>query len=397
MNGKSKTAIPAMWLIILIAGLIQLSETVYSPSLPDIAVALTTSDSLVEYTLTIFLFSFALGVLFWGRISDKLGRKPCVIAGLVVYLIGCILCYYAPTIEILMLSRFIQAFGGSIGSVLMQAICRDAFHGAALGRAYSTVGSALGAFPAIGPIIGGFIAEYLGWRGVFLFLTIFGALITILAMIMLPETHHRDVRQKISLKEVALKMLQDEKVRIYGFLVAICNGLTFSYYAEGSFYLVEMLGVSPVEYGISFAPIAAGMILGGVYSRWLNQHMAVHHIILRGLCISLVSNILFAGIVIFSCIFLIPKEVLTVTTIVSFMAMSFGVCMVTTNSLAQALVEYKWCIGSASSLFGFSYYIVISLVTFGMGALHNDTLLPMPLYFLVLNILMLGAYRKLRH
>ena len=119
--------IPPIWLIIIIVGLPQLSETVYTPSLPEIAGALKTSPAMVEHTLTIYLFSFAIGTLFWGWLSDRLGRKPCVMMGLCVFICGCVGCYVSLSIEALMLSRFIQAFGGSIGSVLGQAIWRDAY------------------------------------------------------------------------------------------------------------------------------------------------------------------------------------------------------------------------------------------------------------------------------
>ena len=74
--------LPAIWLIILIVGLPQFAETVYTPTLPEIANALKTSVPMVEYTLTIYLLGFAIGTLFWGKLSDRLGRKPCVIAGL---------------------------------------------------------------------------------------------------------------------------------------------------------------------------------------------------------------------------------------------------------------------------------------------------------------------------
>src|SRR5438105_5944435 len=132
--------LPAIWLIVLIVGLPQLSETVYTPSLPDIADGMKTSEAMVEYTLTIYLLGFAIGTLFWGILSDKIGRKPCVLAGLLIFIVGCIGCYYSSTITELMLARFIQALGGSIGSIIGQAICRDAFHGQSLGKAYSLIG-----------------------------------------------------------------------------------------------------------------------------------------------------------------------------------------------------------------------------------------------------------------
>ncbi len=102
---RAQVLLLAIWLIVLIAGLPQLSETVYTPSLPDIAQALHASEAMVEYTLTIYLLWLAMGTLFWGKISDGLGRKPCVIAGLSIFIAGCIGCYVSRSIEMPMLSR----------------------------------------------------------------------------------------------------------------------------------------------------------------------------------------------------------------------------------------------------------------------------------------------------
>ena len=194
--------LPAIWLIILMAGLPQFAETVYTPTLPEIANALKTSVPMVEYTLTIYLFGFAIGTLFWGKLSDSIGRKSCVIAGLFIFILGCIGCYFSNTITLLLISRFVQAFGGSIGSVLTQTICRDAFQGPSLGKVYASVGSALAIFPAIGPVIGGTIASNFAWFNIFLVLLVAATLLLVLVIIYLPETHHRDLRKPVSIKTV---------------------------------------------------------------------------------------------------------------------------------------------------------------------------------------------------
>lgn len=390
-----KKLAPATWLILLLAGISQLSETVYTPSLPAIAHTLHTSAAMVEYTLTIYLFGFALGTLFWGKLSDQLGRKPCVFAGLVIFILGCLGCYYSHSIAELMSSRLLQSFGGSIGSVLVQAICRDAFHGPALGKIYSLVGSALAIFPVIGPIVGGVIAEHYGWANIFLFLVLFSLFLAIMVLLHLPETHHKEHRQPVPLIKVMMSLLRDKKVIALGLVVAGCNGIAFSYFAEGSFYLIKLLGLSPSHYGLTFVILAAGTLLGGVLSRKLHGTHTSQCIMDYGLLIVFLGSSLFSGVMLLHLMLPMSKEFLIVTTIFSQMSLLIGICMTTVNALAMALVDYKWCVGTASSLFGFFYYVGISLFTFGMGSLHNGTLLPMPLYFLAISGFMLFVRRRM--
>lgn len=380
---------PAIWLIVLIAGLPQLSETVYTPSLPEIADSLSASESMVEYTLTIYLFGFAIGALFWGKLSDKHGRKPCVLVGIFTFILGCIGCYYSTNIEMLMASRFAQAFGGSVGSVLGQAITRDSFHGPALGKAYAAVGSALAIFPAIGPIIGGIIAESFGWQSIFLFLMLCAILLFICVICILPETHHGANRQSVSIFDVALHLCKDKRVLAFGLIVGAANGIGFCYLAEGSFVLIKMLGLSPAQYGSSFIFIAGSGMCGGLLSKKLHNHHTSRTIMGYGAIAMLVAAVLFIIFTFMHLLFELSDDFMIGAIIISQMMFMFGGGMTTTNALALALIDYKWCVGTASSLFGFSYYCLISLFTLGMGFLHNGTLLPMPLYFLAMTALIL--------
>lgn len=388
--------LPAIWLIVLIVGLPQLSETIYTPSLPDIARDLMTSESSVEFNLTIYLFGFSVGTLFWGKLSDKFGRKSCVLWGLFVFILGCIGCYFSQSISALMFSRFIQAFGGSIGSVLGQAICRDAFHGPALGRVYSTVGSSLALFPAVGPIVGGVIAEQWGWSNIFLCLIAFSVVLSVLIFYLLPETHHKESRQPIVMKNVALALLRDKRVIGLGLIVAASNGISFSYYAEGSFYLIQLLGLSPSQYGLSFVLLALSTMMGGLTSKRLHTRYNSHDIMEHGLIIICLATVAFSIFAFLHHKLFLHSHGMIGITIVMQMLIMFGICMATSNALAMALVDHKWCIGTASSLFGFFYYCVISLFTFGMGILHNGTTLPMPLYFLGLSLFMIFLKKWIR-
>lgn len=381
---------PALWLIFIITGLPILSETVYTPSLPEISKRLGTTESMTEYTLTIFLLGFALGIFFWGKLSDRLGRKPCLILGILIYIIGCISCYFSDSIHLLLISRFIQAFGGSAGSVLSQAACRDAFHGPALGKAYSTIGAALPIFPAIGPVVGGVIAEHFDWTYIFSILAVLGTLLCIVVIFYMPETNPKHQRTRVSLKSVVLHLIKDKKVLVCALIVGGCQGISFSYFAEGSFYLIELLGLSPSHYGASFIMIAGSAAMGAMCSRQLHSKaVAPETIMSYGLRIIFSSTLMFSISALFINYALESKSILIYITILSQMGVALGMSMAINNALAIALTEYKWCTGTASSLFGFSYYIIISICTLIMGMLHNGTILPMPLYFLTISSLMI--------
>lgn len=387
--------LPPIWLIVLIAGIGQISETVYSPALPAIAASLNTQASWVEYTLTIYLLSFGIGTLFWGCLSDRFGRKPCVLAGLNIYIIGSLGCYLADSLSILMISRFIQGFGGSIGSVLAQAICRDAFSGSNLSKAYSSVTGALAVFPAIGPIIGGVITQQFSWPIIFIFLIIFGISVFIISLRALPETLKTRTEKLPSLLNILSQLIKDQKVIGFGLLVAGCNGIMFSYYAEGSFYLIELLGLSPSQYGTTFMLMASATVVGSVVSRKLHDKTKSEKIIQYGLRIITSNSALLLFSVLFEKCMHFSKVYLLALTIVAMMGNMAGICMVTSNALALALKDYRHAIGTASSLFGFFYYLGVSLCTFGMGLVHNGTLIPMPLYFLGLATIMFGIFKSL--
>ena len=387
MDTRISAPLPAIWLIVLIAGLPQLSETVYSPSLPDIAQALQTSVTMTEHTLTIYLLGFALGILFWGKCSDAWGRKPCMMAGLILFILGCMGCYMSQTVGMLMMARFIQAFGGSIGSVLAQAMTRDAFHGPALGKVYASVGSALAIFPALGPLCGGWIAQQWGWRSIFIVLMTVAAILVVLIHTRLPETHPKAERTKVSLWHVAKQLITDTKVLGYGLIVACCWGILFSYFSEGPFYLITGLGLSQTDYGLSFIPIGVAAMVGGMVSKTLQNRYSGKKIMICGLLIVDFALTGFAALaVIYPLKGIFPHHILP---IVSLTIAVFGMSMATNTALALALSDYKKSIGTASSVFGFFYYAMVALLTFVMGLLHDGTLLPMPLYFFVLSTIML--------
>ena len=159
-----------------------------------------------------------------------------------------------------------------------------------IGKVYSMVGSALSIFPAVGPIVGGLITQNLGWRAIFLFLILFASLLLIILVFLLPETHHAENRTAISIKEVALRLIKDKKVLGFAFIVGGCNGISFSYFAEGPFYMIKILGLTASQYGLTFVPLASAALFGGILSKSLHQTHSALAIMRYGLNIILTAT-----------------------------------------------------------------------------------------------------------
>ncbi|MBP9752703.1 MAG: multidrug effflux MFS transporter [Proteobacteria bacterium] len=384
------TLFPPIWLIIFIIGLPQLSESVYSPSLPEIALFLKTHESFVEMTLSIYLIGFAIGSLFFGIISDKYGRKPSILGGIFIFLMGSILCSLATSIDMLLISRFIQAFGGSIGSVLGQAICRDAFKGKDLAKIYSTVGSCLPLFPALGPIVGTVILTFSKWQGIFYFLIIMALILTVLVVYYLPETLHE--KKEIEILTTLKKMIKNQTILKYGLFIGLANGISFSYYAESPFFFKEILKMDDVLFGISFLGISTFVMAGAMYNKKLIDHISQDDLIKKASNYIMVIAILLAILPFFA----ISDSFFIVICLGLLCGIFFFIPMITGNALSSALKDFKDSIGTASSIFGFYYYIIVSLTTGGMAILHNGTLFAMPFYFLVIALLMFYISRGKR-
>lgn len=386
---------PPIWLLVVIIGLPQLSETVYTPALPDIAHALGVSESWAEYTLTIYLAGFSFGILLWGNLSDRWGRKPTLLAGFLLYTLGCAGCFFSTSLWMLMASRFVQALGGGAGSVLGQSICRDSFHGPARAKSFAAIGGALTFSPAIGPMLGGFIDQTFGWPAIFITLILCGIAVMSIASVWLRETHPTPSKGRVNLLRLAFELFSRKKVVGYALLVAATNGIQFSYFAEGSFYLIKQLGLSPAHYGMSFMALAGAGMFGGWLSHRLHDIFPVAVIMRQGIILIISFNALFA---VGTCIlgYVGASAWWSIgLTLVSMMATFLGMRFIIPGALAQALEGQTHSVGSASSLFGFFYYMLISISTMVMGMLHNGTLYPMPFYFLGLALLLWFALKVL--
>src|ERR1700684_3763278 len=178
-------------LLSLLTGLGPLTMDMYLPSLPAIGQALGASTGQVQLTISSYLIVFAAGQIVYGPVSDRIGRRPVILAALVLYGVATIVCALAQSIEILIAVRFVQALGGAGSIVLARAAVRDLYSGVRAGRELSLMGSITAFAPIVAPAIGGVLQTVFGWRSTFILLVVFALASWATAVRFLPETLHR--------------------------------------------------------------------------------------------------------------------------------------------------------------------------------------------------------------
>jgi predicted MFS family arabinose efflux permease len=326
----------------------QLAQTLYSPALGDISRALAVSAQTAGQTLSVYFLAFALGVVTWGRMCDRIGRRPSMLAGLALYALACALGMSARTFTGLLLAQALAAFAAAVGSVVTQTVLRDRFQGAQLAQVFSLAGMALAVSPALGLFSGASLVQGFGYRGVLGALLLLAVVLWAWSWRALPETRTPHL-PAVSLWRTLARMLRDPGIWRSALWVAAFNVALFSYYSLGPF-LFERLGVDASWFGYSGVLLALGSGVGA----WLNQRL------LRVGCNALQLIRLAAGISLLGGIgvWLLRENVAFVLPML-LVVLAFG--MAIPNILGAALKQYPDCLGTAGALLGLLYYLLIGL------------------------------------
>lgn len=163
-----------LFFLVLISAFPPLTIDLYLPALPQMVDILGTNKSMVNLTLSVYFVTYAVGLLFWGPLSEKQGRKPILFAGIGIYIVASLLCAAAPTIEMLIGGRLLQAFGGSAITVISTAVVKDMYQGREREKIMATVMSLVIIAPMVAPIFGAFLLKVASWRMMFVSLAAFG-------------------------------------------------------------------------------------------------------------------------------------------------------------------------------------------------------------------------------
>jgi MFS family permease len=286
--------------------------------------------------------------------------------------------------------RMVQAFGASVGSVITQTMIRDLYEGSERIQLFSIISGALAFSPAIGPLVGGFVSEWYGWRANFSLLNLLAMGLLLWSWHSLPETRAVHVPQLTWREILKLNRSMVSSAAFWGHVILIgtTNGILFSFYEEAPFVFIEKLGIAPSIYGCLGMLIAGSSLLAAHLSYRLSlQKIAPEATIRRGACCAIAGSALWLAI---AAAGELQSGSLGFVAALAGMALLFlGVGLIIPNSLSLALRPFQAIGGTAGSLFGGYYYVLIAFFTWAMGWFHNGSACPLPGYLLALSILAL--------
>ena len=232
----------------------------YLPALPTLGASLHASPAAVQMSLTVFFIVIGVCQLFYGPISDVFGRKPPIYAGLMIFAVGSIGCALAPTIEVLIAFRAMQAFGACAGMVVPRAIVRDLYTGHEAARLMSLLMLVMSVSPILAPLAGSLVISLWSWREVFAVLAVVAVLCLAMTVVQLPETHPAERRLGKTLGGAFSSYSGLLRDPVFMGLSLVCGfGLAtfFVFIGSAPFVYIEHFGLTPTQFSLAFALNAA--------------------------------------------------------------------------------------------------------------------------------------------
>ena len=362
------------------------------PSLPATAQALGARPATVQLTVTLFLAGFALAQLLHGPLSDRLGRRRVVLGGLVVYVVGGLACWVAPSARLLVAARVLQAVGAGAGPVVGRAVIRDLYEPGRAARVLGYMGTAQALTPILAPIVGGVVHVAFGWRAVYLALALCGVAFLGLAALLVPETNRLrdpDALRPGHLATNAADLLGDRTFLGYVLVAALMFGGQFAFISGSSFVLIGVLGVAPDVYGLCFGLVAFGLMTGSFLTARLTARAGIDRLIFAGTCVGAVGGGLMAA--------LAWGGIWTVAAVIGPMyVFAVGVGIVLPAAVAGAIGPFPRTAGLASAVLGFLQLTAASAYGILVGRFYNGTPIPMAMAIAGAGLGALAAHHLVR-
>lgn len=362
MNKKISTPLTVLITCLSVGGLI--STDIFLPAFGEMRFFYKVTEEKIQDSIAIFLFGVAFSQLFYGPLSDSLGRKKTLIAGLLIWLISTVGVIYTTHINELLSLRLLQGIGSCAGITISRAIINDMMDKKSSAQLYLVIFPFVGMSPAIAPMIGGILTQHFGWRACFIFLTLFILVTLVLCFTVLPETLPVEKRQKLSMLAAinnTVGVMRNTTFLFYAAIPCFAYAAYFSYIVESPFMLAK-LGLSPIYVGYTYILLSASYVAGNLKAKKLSRREGIEETIRRGYRIFVVGGIIFA-LQMYVSPFPLP------TTIIAISILTFGNGYLLPLGTASAIAAHPHASGTASGVMGALQLGSAALATLLIGKL----------------------------
>ena len=368
LPGEGATERPAprvsapLWLPALFTLAGTLAMHIFVPALPAAGAELGASDATMQMTVTLYLLGMAFGQLVYGPLSDRFGRRPVLMGGLALYVVGGLAAALAPHAGSLVAARLFQALGGCAGLVLGRAIVRDTTEGSEAARRMALMNLLITIGPGLAPILGGAMNVALGWRSILFLLCALGVATLLCAWRLLPETGTRETLPKGVLARHYVSLLRSPAFIGLAIGGSCATTAMYGFVAAAPFIYIDQLGRPPLEVGFYLCALISGVWIGSMLARQLVVRLGSECLIRRGNALSLLGALAFlAGTLL--------GQLSVPLVVASTFLFSLGAGTASPLALTTAIGLNLKVIGSASGLYGFTQMMVgvlcTALVTLG--------------------------------
>lgn len=379
MNSKNSAKVPFILVIFLgmLTAITPLATDLYLPALPIMPGELNTTASNIQMTIGVMTFGVAIGQLFGGPISDTMGRKLPLIIGNLLCVISGIICAYAPSIEILLLGRFLQGLTGSVGVVISKAIARDFASGQELTKLFALLMMVNGLAPVLAPLVGGQLLLFTTWRVIFVILALFSTILLVGSFLFresLPKEKRITGGIGTAVKNY-IKLIKDKPFLGQTLIQLFAFGAFFSYISGSSFVYQNIFQLSAQEFSYLFGINSCGIILASAISGRISNVITSKQLLTFSLWQLTIGSLLFL-------VAMLLEWPLIPVTIILF----FTVCTVSlfgSASFSMAMTSYGKMAGSASAILGFASMFAAGIVSPLVGIGGDHTGIPMGITMLV--------------
>lgn len=336
--------------IVLAACLTQVASDIYAPSILSIAKNLSVPLDKVQWSMAIYMLGVCLSQLVYGPLSEGVGRKAPLVAGLLIMLVGSLICWYSYTIDLLIFGRLIQGCGAGACAALWRSIFRDTYSGEDLAKYGSYLVIFIMFIVPAAPMLGGIFEQYFGWRTNFAFMSGYSLLVVAATLLGFKETNIHRGKERLKLSLILQTYVELLKSRLFmgmTFCTFLCAGSFFSWFVIGPVLFIEVLGLTPLEYGwITFLGGGAGYGAGGLINGRVVKHFGMHAMLRWGLACMFTSGLILVAME-------YTQGINIVSAVISLILFYFGSTFIWPNAFAAAFTPFGHIAGYAGALYGF--------------------------------------------